>query len=63
MSLHPTMSDQELDYVLDAIRELVERQEWCDDYRYDPHTNEFNHVSFPTKVEEDFRAWVKLDGK
>jgi selenocysteine lyase/cysteine desulfurase len=45
-SMHPTMKTEELDYALDAIRQIVENvDEWKRDYRYDNHTNEFIHIS------------------
>ncbi len=48
LSLHPTMTDNELIFITDAIRETVENaEEWQKDYCYDSHTNEFNHCSKP----------------
>ena len=42
VSLHPTMTDQELEYILDAIAEVVMKgQEWGVDYRYEPGNNEY----------------------
>jgi len=42
LSLHPTMTDEELDYILDAIEITVQRyDEWKRDYSYDPASNEF----------------------
>ncbi|ARA93643.1 selenocysteine lyase [Rhodothermaceae bacterium RA] len=56
LSLHPTMTDAELDFVLTAIAEVVEHGEvWGRDYRYDPHTNEFIHRTAP--AEPDVRRW------
>jgi selenocysteine lyase/cysteine desulfurase len=44
LSLHPTMTDRELDWTLDAIRQIAGRaDEWEADYRYDPHANEYVH--------------------
>lgn len=44
LSLHPTMTDAELDYVLDAIGLCVAHaEEWGKDYRYCATTNEFVH--------------------
>ncbi|MBK7628623.1 MAG: aminotransferase class V-fold PLP-dependent enzyme [Bacteroidales bacterium] len=48
LSLHPTMTDEELLFITDAIRQTVENvSEWQKDYCYDRHTNEFNHCSSP----------------
>ena len=42
MSIHPTMTDAELDHVLDAIEAVYHHhREWVKDYEYNPHTNEF----------------------
>ena len=44
ISLHPTMTDEELDIVIDAVKQIAENhKEWAKDYRYDPVTNEFYH--------------------
>ncbi len=41
-SLHPTMTDAEVDFILDACRQIVENyQEWEKDYQYNSHTNEY----------------------
>jgi selenocysteine lyase/cysteine desulfurase len=42
LSLHPTMPDEEIDYILDAIEITVQRyREWKEGYVYDPRSNEF----------------------
>ncbi len=44
LSLHPTMTDEELDYMINALGELTENiGEWEKDYIYDPHTAEFTN--------------------
>jgi selenocysteine lyase/cysteine desulfurase len=46
ISLHPTMTDNELLFITDAIKEIVENAaSWQKDYCYDKHTNEFHHCS------------------
>ncbi|MCB9275855.1 MAG: aminotransferase class V-fold PLP-dependent enzyme [Lewinellaceae bacterium] len=48
MSIHPTMTDAELDYVLDALEAVYHNyQEWSKDYAYNTHTNEFNYKNQP----------------
>ena len=50
LSLHPTMTDDELLYITGAIKEIIiKAEEWKKDYSYDCHTNEFNHISFSQK--------------
>ncbi|MCX6266316.1 MAG: aminotransferase class V-fold PLP-dependent enzyme, partial [Bacteroidetes bacterium] len=60
ISLHPTMKDEELNFILDAIEKIVENhQEWGSDYTYDKHTNEFRHKkALPLKTRID--SWYNL---
>jgi selenocysteine lyase/cysteine desulfurase len=58
MSIHPTMSDAELDYVIDAVKQIAENgKEWEKDYIYDAYKNEFFHKKFPPKISEDYHSW------
>jgi selenocysteine lyase/cysteine desulfurase len=44
MSFHPTMTDDEVVFIMDSLEQLCkEHQEWAKDYAYDPHTNEWSH--------------------
>jgi selenocysteine lyase/cysteine desulfurase len=53
LSLHPTMTNDELLFILDAIRQTVENAEkWKEEYYYDKNTNEYNHNQFPEKNTE-----------
>jgi selenocysteine lyase/cysteine desulfurase len=46
LSLHPTMTDEELEIVLEGLAAVAENAEaWSQDYRYDPHTNEYVHAN------------------
>ncbi len=46
LSLHPTMTNDELNYILDAIEEINRDYEiYLKDYTYNPKTNEFTHKS------------------
>ena len=59
LSLHPTMTDAELDYVLDAVRETVRHADrWARDYAYDAHANEYVHRR--GDATPDVRAWFTL---
>lgn len=52
MSIHPTMTDDELDYILEGIRQLaVHHGEWAKDYMYCSETNDYKHI-FDTGTEE-----------
>jgi len=61
LSLHPTMTNDELHFILDAIRQTIENAEkWKKDYFYDRHTNEFQHIKFSEKDGTDFSRWFTL---
>lgn len=50
MSLHPTMKNSELIYIINSIKEIVDNIDmWGKDYKYNRLTNEFYH-----KKEEDY---------
>jgi selenocysteine lyase/cysteine desulfurase len=45
-SLHPTVTDEEVNYILDSINQTAENFEsWSKDYEYDKHSNSFSHKS------------------
>ena len=44
LSLHPTMTNAELDYILASLEKVVANaHNWKDDYVYNRHTGEFDH--------------------
>lgn len=47
LSIHPIMTDEEIDRLSDALRQVAEHGlAWARDYRYQPMTNEFVHQTF-----------------
>jgi selenocysteine lyase/cysteine desulfurase len=61
LSLHPTMTNDELHYIIDAIKQTGENAAyWGKDYDYDLHTNEFLHLTFQQKQISDFSGWFDL---
>jgi selenocysteine lyase/cysteine desulfurase len=61
LSLHPTMTNDELLFILDAIGEIVRNsQKWSKDYHYDNHTNEFYHIRFRGNQPSSFAPWFNL---
>jgi selenocysteine lyase/cysteine desulfurase len=61
MSLHPTMTDAEVDYMINAVREVAANaQEWSKEYFYDPHINDYVHNTFPRKSPEDYIDWFVI---
>ncbi len=62
LSLHPTMQDHELSFILDAIRQIsLHHQEWGADYLYNKRTNEFIHLQEGDRKEELIRSWFCMD--
>ena len=60
LSLHPTMTDNELEIILTAIEEVIKNiEEWSKDYTYSPKTNEFNHKSDKNE-EQEIKTWFTL---
>lgn len=62
MSIHPTMSDGELNYIVDALEQLAANfNEWGNDYGYDLHTNEFKYLAsdFDSNQKSKVEAWFE----
>jgi selenocysteine lyase/cysteine desulfurase len=60
LSLHPTMTNRELLYIVNAIKQVVANsKEWEKDYRYDPKTNEFYHKTYQSGP--DVKKWFEED--
>jgi len=53
LSLHPTMTNDELHFIIDALKQLTyNHEEWRNDYMYSRKTNEFYHKDFPEKHDD-----------
>lgn len=60
MSLHPTTTDEEIEFVCNAIEETAANfKEWGKDYRYDMHTNEYYCI--PASNENGISDWFELE--
>lgn len=61
-SIHPIMTNQEVEYILEAIKQLVaNHMEWRKDYIYNPHTNEFTHKDEdPCTIKSMIEKWFDL---
>ena len=61
VSLHPTMTDDELDYIIHAVKDIAENhEEWAKDYDYNPHNNEFyNKKEYRDKTKQVL-PWFEL---
>lgn len=61
LSIHPTMTDQELDTILKGIKEIHQNIDRLEkDYYFDKSTGEFFHKNLKRKQPEDFDHWFKL---
>lgn len=62
MSLHPTTTNVELDFVVDAIKQLCRNHiEWGRDYRYNAQTNEYTHVNENKQIlYNEVKSWFKF---
>ena len=60
LSVHPTTTNSELDYCLDAIKSLAQNhQHWAADYQYNCHTNEYVPIS-DTATMPNVSQWFSL---
>jgi selenocysteine lyase/cysteine desulfurase len=61
MSIHPTMTNVEVDYICNAIKRVSEDFKlWERDYQYDVLKNEFLHKSNHVTVKEITQNWFNL---
>jgi selenocysteine lyase/cysteine desulfurase len=61
LSLHPTTTDEEIDYIMNALCEIEKNAgEWQKDYTYDAHTNEFRHKNDRGELRGTVGGWFKL---
>jgi selenocysteine lyase/cysteine desulfurase len=61
LSLHPVITDEEVHYFLEALKEIVSHhREWKKDYIYDPKKNEFEHHSKSASENRWIQDWFKL---
>jgi selenocysteine lyase/cysteine desulfurase len=58
MSIHPTTTNEEIQFVTESIIALAENHhQWAKDYKYNPATNEFSHKE-ATHFEHDLvKSW------
>ena len=62
MSIHPTTTNEEMDFIIDAVEALCSHYpEWSKDYAYDVHTNEFYPRSDERKLSNMVSAWFEED--
>lgn len=60
LSIHPTMTDVGVDYIMDAIElTACHFHEWIKDYTYHPATNEYTFNGFNAKEQEKVEDWFR----
>ena len=58
MSIHPTMTNEEVAELCDALIELSENHPiWSKEYEYNAKTNEFTHLHFEDKTADLVESW------
>lgn len=61
LSLHPTMTNRELLYILDAIEQVASHPEkWSAHYKYSSKTNEYEPVHKNEEVKKQLEHWFNL---
>ncbi|WP_313807744.1 aminotransferase class V-fold PLP-dependent enzyme [Flavobacterium sp.] len=61
MSIHPTTTSEEIEYVCNSIKSLAENhKEWAMEYEYNKCSNEFLHKNALHKEKEMVANWFKL---
>jgi selenocysteine lyase/cysteine desulfurase len=61
MSIHPTTTSDEIQYVCQSIKSLAENHKiWENDYLYNGKTNEFNHKNALNSEKELVKNWFKI---
>ncbi len=61
VSLHPTITDDELDFIIDAVDQISKNhKEWEKDYTYNNRTNEFTHLSYNSNIAQRLDGWFNM---
>jgi selenocysteine lyase/cysteine desulfurase len=62
MSIHPTTTDEEVEYLLLAVDAVARHGHgWSAGYVYSPQTNEFTHRDAPQVDEAGIRQWFSVE--
>jgi len=58
LSIHPTTTDEDIDYMLTSIKELAEKFTiWEEEYNYNKYTNNFTEINNPKLEENLVKNW------
>lgn len=59
MSIHPVMTNEEAEYIIDAIADVsANHKEYIKDYVYDAPTNEFFHKNDTQREDKKVKEWI-----
>ncbi len=62
LSIHPTTTNTEIDYVISALREIcANHEQWSKDYEYFLNTNEFKYKGFREPEPEMVNGWFERE--
>lgn len=62
MSIHPIMTNEEVYFIINALRDLVSNfTVWEKDYTYNRHSNEYCHNKFDLKSASPVHQWMEID--
>jgi len=63
LSVHPTMTNNEIDYIMDAVESTASHfGEWGEDYIYDRASNEYTFKGFEDDVQSKIADWFDVGG-
>lgn len=61
LSIHPTITTEELNFVCNSLQELAENiEDWAKDYTYDPIKNDYVHNSVSPIEKELVKNWFSI---
>lgn len=61
MSIHPTMTDAEIEFICDAIALVAQNAEhWKAAYRYDSRENDFIHLGYESTEKNIIKNWFNI---
>lgn len=61
MSIHPTMTNAEVEFICMAIREVAENfTTWISDYKHNVSTNEFEYIKTDESISSKVKDWFEL---
>jgi selenocysteine lyase/cysteine desulfurase len=62
LSLHPVMTNEEVEYICEAIEQVATHPErWSSLYHYSPHTNEYVPVHENHELKQKLNQWFNLE--